>query len=223
LPASSAGARRTTAGQRLERALPTRSGHVAGKVQGLEASYMRVDKPEDRCGQATHEPQRRHRDELAAVTAGRLQSEHHRPGSVAMHASVGQRWTRDAAAPLLECLAVIGSASHRPVQAQALPVGTKHRRERCTAPCNLRTTCPAPGPTTMRQVQAAACRGLSVRALYGSTPSSGRWLDPASPTHAPRQVSKFLKRPMIEQGMTTHAAARTRRGLRRRPLPPAGP
>ena len=48
---------------------------------------------------------------------------------VALHASVGTCRARDVAAQLLECMAVIGSATHRRVQAETLHVGTQRLRE----------------------------------------------------------------------------------------------
>ena len=55
-----------------------------------------------------------------AVTPGSLQPEHHLPGAVDLNTLVGQSRARDGAAQLLECLAVIGSATHRRVQAKTL-------------------------------------------------------------------------------------------------------
>jgi len=67
-----------------------------------------------------------------------------------MRAFVGQRRTRDAAARLLEWLTVVGSAAHGHVQPETLLVGTKHLHERRTAPCSVKTICPARAPTAMR-------------------------------------------------------------------------
>ena len=65
------------------------------------------------------------RDVRGAVAPGRLQPEHHLPGAVDLNTLVGQSRARDGAAQLLECLAVIGSATHRRVKAKTLLVGTQ--------------------------------------------------------------------------------------------------
>ena len=65
------------------------------------------------------------RNVRGVVTPGCLQPEHHMPGAVDLNTLVGQRRARDIAAQLLECLAVIGSAAHRRVQAETLLVGTQ--------------------------------------------------------------------------------------------------
>jgi len=52
------------------------------------------------------------REVRGAVSPGGLELEHHLPGSVGLHALVGQCRARDVAAQLLQRLAIIGSAAH---------------------------------------------------------------------------------------------------------------
>ena len=61
---------------------------------------------------------------------GSLQLEHHLPRGVALHPFVGQGRARDAAAQLLQRLAVVSTAAHRSVQAETLHVGTQLWSER---------------------------------------------------------------------------------------------
>ncbi len=156
------------------------------------------------CGQALHELQRRHHDVGGALVPGGLKLEHDLPGSVALHAFVGQGRPRDVAAKLLQPLALVGAAAHGGVQAEPLLVGAQRLGERGIARHralhrehllpgawaegdSIRrartqtvqwTVCAwqGAGPLARRGLQghAAACSGLSVRASSESPSLSAR-------------------------------------------------
>jgi len=75
--------------------------------------------------QPLHELQRRHHQVRGAVAPSGLELEHDLPGRVGLHALVGQSGARDVAAQLLQRLAVVGTAAHGGMQAEALDVGAQ--------------------------------------------------------------------------------------------------
>ena len=60
-----------------------------------------------------------------AVAPGGLEPPHDLPGSVDLYPFIGQCWSGDGAAQLLQPLALVGIAAHGRVQAEALMVGTQ--------------------------------------------------------------------------------------------------
>ena len=63
------------------------------------------------------------------VAPGSLELDHDLPGRVGLHAPVGQSGACDAAAQLLQRLAVVGATAHSCVQAEAVDVGAQRLLE----------------------------------------------------------------------------------------------
>jgi len=72
-----------------------------------------------------HELQRRHHPVCGVVAPGCLAFQHHLARGVGLYALVGQSRARDAAAPLLQRLAILSAAAHCGVQAEAPHVGAQ--------------------------------------------------------------------------------------------------
>ena len=90
----------------------------------VEANQVQARTGKER-GEALQEFQRRHHDMGGAVLIGALQLQHRLASTVALEPFVGNGRAGDIAAQLFECLALIGAATHRRVQAKAVRVGAQ--------------------------------------------------------------------------------------------------
>jgi len=107
---------------------------------------------------------------VVPVLQGRVQPEHDPASRVARHALTGQGRSCDVAARFRQPSAPVRIAA------------------RGRVPCTVNTRFPARAPTAMRQVQAAACNGLSVSVPSESASALARQGAPSSSTSTPRQI-----------------------------------